>query len=277
MALPAEARNMIYGYALTSAGTLEGDIVQDPITNELQAVVRTDKSRIPFNQLKYTSKQLKEETEDLELQYNTLTFSKATHFSPGMNKVEKVLQFMSLCNPDRLSWITTVVLQPNICKNCYRDEVLNHRARDLVTLDNFCLQHPTITFKFLLEHPYLSRSPGPFNISLLSFLTEADLTSRKLRRRSLYHLYASNLPLPTTTSTMMDNVADSWRDDNFGTTGTVSDIRLTAPNLKFFPVGIEAGAKLKEDAHQLAARAGLNERQEETWINLIIDMVTNGL
>ncbi|PVI01256.1 hypothetical protein DM02DRAFT_627786 [Periconia macrospinosa] len=161
--LPAEIRNIIYRHVLTSEGGLSVHLGRLPGNGAPHYVV----GDINWNRLKYVNSQLRRETEDLELQFNKLTFS-------GDGKiVRQVLHFINLLQErGKLSLVRLIEITPVNDDYFELGYSISHDYKNMMKLDEICQQYPALRVCYHV-HGRLNRNfPHP---SLIEIFRKAEL------------------------------------------------------------------------------------------------------
>lgn len=171
LALPAEVRNRIMEFALTSSGPLYHRPPHPRNTHQLNQVRRhhrlveekhmvSNTPHFSFNTVKLVCRQLYAETAGLELQHNSILFKshgmrphnrnglvQAMHRPLRKSAESSFFDFVTPMTPTKLEWLSTVI----IASDHRALSMLNGAAppmENLSMLAYFCKQYPNIKMRY---------------------------------------------------------------------------------------------------------------------------------
>ncbi|KAL1597142.1 hypothetical protein SLS60_008724 [Paraconiothyrium brasiliense] len=167
---PAEIRNAIYKYVLTSDKPLTCVMPPRAYVKGQPKIVRSEHCTMKlekaaahpsFNQLQFVNRQLRYDTKGLELKFNTINFP--TTWSNAMRfdrfSVEGLLAFRNACPPAHFSWLRTVRVRSvtHLMRLTYTDA--NSEAV-IYTIVNFCKANPHIEVQYVAQEFTISDVPS---------------------------------------------------------------------------------------------------------------------
>jgi hypothetical protein len=172
--LPGELRNCIYEYAFATESEIE--YIADP---RPQFVPRGDDTTFELNQLRYTCRQLYEETAGLEVKVNQVYFvGKQYNSGPA----ERFLEFITTCTPERVDWFRNVTLDlpdNRVEEWGFTLHMLLEQKHTMVSLGDFCHKHPLVHVRYVPEiFSAWTINPAPF-------IGMGLLLSNAIRRKDL--------------------------------------------------------------------------------------------
>ena len=153
MELPPEVRNIVYEYALTSdrrlvydCGGLHKAVGQHCCARKLRDghiratapsfVAKNSKGAIEFNQLKYVSRKVREETKGLELKYNRIRFN----LYRGRDPMPTFWHFVTCLSPSKLQWLRFVDIHQHL---------LDEPVENYIQIAEWCRRHPRATVRYI--------------------------------------------------------------------------------------------------------------------------------
>ncbi|PVI01255.1 hypothetical protein DM02DRAFT_361385 [Periconia macrospinosa] len=225
--LPAELRNRICEFALTAEDPLEA--ASEGTDARPYLVLDPDDPQKAFNQLKNVNKQLRQETADLELRYNTLSFN---HDNTG-TPLDEVFNFIEFLGDEKRNWVRKIVLNPNLFGE---PDPIQNWYYEVKRLDRLCCDNPHMMVRYLIytEHYDYENLEGTEHL-----LYDMAMHLLQLRGVSLPGLKAIEL------DEEFQEQFEFWKEAN-ETYGGTQCTPLVAPNLRFYPWRIKLDEELLE-------------------------------
>ncbi|KAF2445965.1 hypothetical protein P171DRAFT_484622 [Karstenula rhodostoma CBS 690.94] len=160
--LPAELRNKVYKYVLTSDNPLSCIVSPGINTNRKPKIIpsqsnirrielRTAAARPSFNQLQFVNRQLHHETASLELKFNPIRFplnvvGRRTDTTP----MQSLLALRAAYSPAKFSWLSDVRLRSLDALAQWKLEPWRS-SYGVLPVAEFCKEHPHINVQYMLD------------------------------------------------------------------------------------------------------------------------------
>lgn len=180
--LPAELRNNVYEYVLTSPHALRsrkptnGEHLphgSDPSTSSSKVL---EPSADEFNQIKYVNKEIYKEANALELRYNTLRF--AYRPEDGSLASAQLISFMSSLPAPQKSWLRTIVVDDRNSEHDNHSDAFKafaplDKPQIIAMLGQICSQNPKILVRYTMTYWSTTTVTGvpnnPFKLPAMTF------------------------------------------------------------------------------------------------------------
>lgn len=224
--LPSEIRNMIYVYALTADGTLMCCVPPTAYPKKEPKFIRTgcltiERKKVAacpsFNQLQFVNRQLRHETEGLELTFNTI-FLPAAMFRykmrTGLFPVADLLTaFRKVCSPVRFSWLSKIRLQSD---NSDESAVpFGYSEKPFPAIADFCKANHHIEVQYVLQDFYITYVSMDRFFIIGAALTLALRNDNSAQHESLPHVAGDHQALSATWADQFVNsflVQPGWHE-----------------------------------------------------------------
>jgi hypothetical protein len=186
LALPAELRNRIFAFALTSSKGLRysQDFTSTPkdVCCSVNPRAREDATRHHFNQIKYVSRSLHTETVGVELRLNdTLHFGMQR--SSKMSPAEELIAYIESLSSREQAWLRKVIVDDE------SPRVEKDSAETVAALVRTCNQCPSLELHYVLSNWVISESPTAAETSFFLCIGIAYASAiRQYRYPDLYQL-----------------------------------------------------------------------------------------
>ncbi|KAH7091417.1 hypothetical protein FB567DRAFT_274113 [Paraphoma chrysanthemicola] len=289
--LPAEVRNEIVEFALTSSGPLhhcQPRTLFSPV--RLQAsychifvegkdIIDDQLERPLFNNLKLVCRQLHAETAGLEIRFNSLIFAPQSvspfysnpHIPVSYGKYLKAAEqwlfdFVAPMTPKKLQWLSTVIIASGTKCLAMRQSKAPPMP-DLSSLAMFCKQHPHIDVRYQFSNWDLESNNGGKSLNFLAagVCLIAALHGDELGRIARNRLVGFNL-----WAQILHEEARHWRE-----IWNVQYLLKGIENFAFWPTAELSSCRsiLERDAVNLE----IDEERLNWWQQYTSDWISHGI
>jgi hypothetical protein len=149
-----ELRNRIYEYTPATRNGLE--FIAEPKPH-FALYFSSKKPNVELNQVKYTYRQLYEETAGLEVQVNQVHFI-GRHSDSWPAKL--FLEFIATCAPEKAYWFRDLILTFETNVWGYTLDAMLEQQDAILSLDNFCRKHPLVHVHYIPDDVELASTGG---------------------------------------------------------------------------------------------------------------------
>jgi hypothetical protein len=207
-----------------------------------------------FNQLKYSCRQLCDETAGLEIKFNKIYVAGSAHFSAGPAKLFS--GFLATCSVTKAAWLTSVILR-NFYYH-YDPDILVESVALLLSIADFCRSQPNVNVRYI---------PAYFDLAFISpglFLSIGAYLNIKFREKDLTPALAEILA--STDNEMDFSIFDSaWYEEA---------TKLNVPNLRFWS---DADNDFDEEKFRIAVKFYLTPGVEDICVVLAKEWYSKGI
>jgi hypothetical protein len=260
LSLPGELRNRIYNLVLAAPLALLHREPKDSeraflIDSTIASTSETDQ-KIEFNQLKYVSKQLYDETSDLELGLIDIIVC-AT--SSERRAADQLVRWISNFSTTKQSWIRTITVAYELpTETNLLVPGITESAESLVKISKLSLPHQNMRINFILPHWEYYASNASNTDPVIRFFLTGMYYAMAFRGIDLSTVLLDNLTEPQQQWwTKASENASRWRGD-------VELGDLHNAGLRFFPSRVEGLLDVAAESPFQETTSWLGETREWT-------------